>query len=61
MKEVSFFKDSKKLSEEQREKCFECIQQLQKQGKLIAVASFATVEEIDRYGMTNAEYMAIVR
>ena len=61
MKEVSFFRDSKKLSEKQREDCFDQIQQLQKKGKLIAVSAFASVEEIDRYGVTNALHMAIVR
>jgi ribonuclease HII len=60
-KEVSLFKDSKKLSEKQREECFTLIQQLQKKGKLIAVAAFTTVQEIDKYGMTNAECLAIIR
>ncbi|MDR0859943.1 MAG: hypothetical protein LBO09_02975 [Candidatus Peribacteria bacterium] len=60
-KEVSRFRDSKKLSERQREECFTAIQQLQEKGKLIAFSAFATVQEIDKYGMTNAEHMAIVR
>jgi len=60
-KEVSFFKDSKKLSEQQREECFNKIQELQKKWKLIAVSTFTSVEEIDTYGMTNAEHIAIIR
>jgi ribonuclease HII len=60
-KEISLFKDSKKLSESQREECFTKIQQLQQKGKLLAVSAFATVKEIDAYGMTNAEHMAIMR
>ncbi|MDR2540582.1 MAG: hypothetical protein LBD11_02070 [Candidatus Peribacteria bacterium] len=60
-KEVSRFRDSKKLSEKQREECFAAIQQLQEKGKLITVSAFATTQEIDKYGMTNAEHMAIVR
>jgi ribonuclease HII len=60
-KEVSLFRDSKKLSEKQREECFHQIKQLEKKGKLIAVSAFATVKEIDTYGMTNAEHIAIIR
>lgn len=61
VKELQPFRDSKKLSETQRASCFEQIQILQKKGKLIAVSAFATVEEIDQYGMTNAEHIAIIR
>jgi ribonuclease HII len=60
-KEVSLFKDSKKLSEKQREECFAQIQLLQQKKKLIAVSAFATAKEIDTYGVTNALFMAIVR
>jgi len=61
VKELSIFKDSKKLTEPQREECFRQIQLLQKKGKLIAIPSFATVKEIDTYGVTNALHIAIVR
>jgi ribonuclease HII len=61
VKELQPFRDSKKLSEAQRERCFEQIQSLQEKGKLVAVSAFATVAEIDAYGMTNAEHMAIIR
>ncbi|MDR3169755.1 MAG: ribonuclease HII [Candidatus Peribacteria bacterium] len=60
-KELQSFRDSKKLSEAQRELCFEQVHLLQEKGKLVAVSAFATVEEIDAYGMTNAEHMAILR
>ncbi|GHV20992.1 hypothetical protein FACS189428_0800 [Clostridia bacterium] len=60
-KEVCSFRDSKKLTEKQREECFTAIQQLQEKGKLIAVSAFTTAQEIDKYGMTNAEHIAIVR
>ena len=60
-KQLSIFKDSKKLSEQQREQCFEEIHSLQEKKKLIAVSAFASVEEIDTYGVTNALHMAIVR
>jgi ribonuclease HII len=60
-KEVSIFKDSKQLSEKQREECFAYLQFLQQKKKLIAIPAFATVKEIDTYGITNALCMAIVR
>ncbi|MDR0370020.1 MAG: hypothetical protein LBH96_06055 [Candidatus Peribacteria bacterium] len=60
-KEVSSFCDSKKLSEKRREENFELIQQLHKQKKIFALATSVSSKEIDRYGMTIAQNVAISR
>lgn len=60
-KELSTFCDSKKLSEKKREDNFELIQKLQQQKKLFAVNASVSSKEIDRYGMTIAQNVAISR
>ncbi|HCB51232.1 TPA: hypothetical protein DEP21_01430 [Patescibacteria group bacterium] len=54
-------KDSKKLSEKQREMIFPEIQKLADQGKLIYTVSSVSHEEIDAWGMTKSLNQAIKR
>lgn len=57
----SYFEDSKKLSEKQREELFSKIEKLQKDGKVnFAIWSVSNIE-IDKLGMTKALNLAIRR
>ncbi|GHW03019.1 ribonuclease HII [candidate division SR1 bacterium] len=55
------FRDSKKLSESQREVLFSQVLQMERQDLLRQTVSYASVVEIDKYGMTNAQFLAIIR
>ncbi len=59
--EWNFFDDSKKFSEKKRELLFENLQELKSEGKLFAEVGMVTNTEIDYYGMSIAEQIAIVR
>ena len=59
--ELEFFDDSKKFSEKKRETLFENLQELKAKGKLFAEVGMVTNTEIDYYGMSIAEQIAIVR
>lgn len=54
-------KDSKKLSEKQREEIFPKIQELVEQGKLVYAVAAISHEEIDSRGMTKSLNQAIKR
>ena len=60
-KELSLFCDSKKLSESKREEHYSKIQLLQDRKKLIALSASVSAKEIDTYGMTIAQHIAISR
>ncbi len=55
------FKDSKVLSETQRETLFEEIKNLEKENKLLYSIATANEKEIDQYGVTKALNLAISR
>ena len=55
------FKDSKQLSEKQREQLFEKIEKLQKDGKIKFAIWSVSNTEIDKLGMTKALNLAIRR
>ena len=55
------FKDSKQLSEKQREQLFEKIEELQKDGKIRFTIWSVSNTEIDKLGMTKALNLAIRR
>lgn len=59
--ELEFFDDSKKFSEKKREILFDNLQELKAKGKLFAEVGMVTNTEIDYYGMSIAEQIAIVR
>lgn len=55
------FKDSKKLSEKQREELFSHIEKLQKDWKILFAIASVSNTEIDKLGMTKALNLAIKR
>lgn len=55
------FKDSKKLSEKQREELFSHIEKLQKDWKISSAIASVSNTEIDKLGMTKALNLAIKR
>lgn len=61
LKAFPLFRDSKKLSEHQREAAFEQIETLISEGKLIACTTSVEAEFIDEYGVTKAIFFAICK
>ena len=61
LKTFSLFRDSKKLSEHQREAAFEQIETLISEGKLVACTANVEEEFIDEYGVTKAIFFAICK
>ena len=55
------FKDSKKLSEKQREELFSHIEKLQSDWKILFTIASVSNTEIDKLGMTKALNLAIKR
>ena len=60
-KELLPFCDSKQISETRREELFEYINKLKSEWKIISVPAWMTAAEIDKYGMSNALHLAILR
>ena len=60
-KELTPFCDSKQISEVKREKLFEYIENLKAEWKVISYPAWMTAAEIDKYGMSNALHLAILR
>ena len=60
-KELLPFCDSKQISETRREELFEYIKKLESEWKIISVPAWMTAAEIDRYWMSNALHLAILR
>ena len=60
-KELDAFCDSKQISESKREELFEYIEDLKSWWKIISTSARMTAAEIDKYGMSNALHMAILR
>lgn len=58
---LNLFDDSKKFSEKKRENLFETLETLKKEKKLFAEVGMVKNTEIDTYGMSIAEQIAIVR
>lgn len=61
LKAFPLFRDSKKLSERQREIAFEQIETLISEGKLITCTANVEAEFIDEYGVTKAIFFAICK
>ena len=55
------FCDSKQISEKRREELFSCVRDLESEWKLISTPARMTASEIDKYGMSNALHLAILR
>ena len=60
-KELFSFCDSKQISEIKREKLFSYIENLKSEWKIIVESAWMTAAEIDKYGMSNALHLAILR
>ncbi len=60
-KELLPFCDSKQISESRREVLFEYIENLKSEWKIISTPARMTAAEIDKYGMSNALHLAILR
>lgn len=60
-KEISWFCDSKQISEEKREELFCLIEKLKAEWKIISYPARITAAEIDKYWMSNALHCAILR
>ena len=60
-KELLPFCDSKQISESQREILFKYIEDLKSEWKIISTPARMTASEIDKYGMSNALHLAILR
>lgn len=60
-KELLPFCDSKQISETKREELFEYIENLKSGWKIISIPSRMTAAEIDKYGMSNALHLTILR
>lgn len=60
-KELLPFCDSKQISENRREELFEYIEKLKSEWKIISSPAWMTASEIDKYGMSNALHLAILR
>lgn len=61
LKAFPFFKDSKQLSEKQREVAFKHIQELVSNQKLIATVASVENTTIDEFGLTQAVFIAICK
>ncbi len=61
LKAFPLFRDSKKLSERQRETAFEQIEILISEGKLVTCTASVEAEFIDEYGVTKAIFFAICK
>ena len=61
LKAFPLFRDSKKLSERQREAAFEQIKILISEGKLVTCTTSVEAEFIDEYGVTKAIFFAICK
>ena len=59
--QIQDFKDSKKLSESQRENLLKKIQEMEKKKLILTKVSYASVKEIDKLWMTKAQALAIER
>lgn len=55
------FCDSKQIPENRREELFEYIEKLKSEWKIISSPAWMTASEIDKYGMSNALHLAILR
>lgn len=60
-KELFPFCDSKQISESKREELFTHIESLKSEWKIISTPARMTAAEIDKYGMSNALHLAILR
>ena len=60
-KELTPFCDSKQIRESKREELFEYIENLKSEWKIISTPARMTAAEIDKYGMSNALHLAILR
>ena len=60
-KELLPFCDSKQISESKREELFEYIEKLKSEWKILYYPARMTASEIDKYGMSNALHLAILR
>ena len=60
-KELLPFCDSKQISEAKREELFKFIENLKSEWKIISTPARMTATEIDKYGMSNALHLAILR
>ena len=60
-KELIPFCDSKQITESKREELFAHIENLKYEWKIIFTAARMTAAEIDKYGMSNALHLAILR
>ena len=60
-KELLPFCDSKQISESRREVLFEYIENLKSEWKIVSTPARMTAAEIDKYGMSNALHLAILR
>ena len=60
-KELLPFCDSKQISEAKREELFEYIENIKSEWKTISTPARMTASEIDKYGMSNALHLAILR
>ncbi|MFZ2150475.1 MAG: ribonuclease HII [Candidatus Absconditicoccaceae bacterium] len=56
---IKGFKDSKKLSEKQRDECFRQIKKLQSDGKIFFATGSVSHTKIDKYGLTKSINIAI--
>ena len=59
--DTSVFDDSKKLSEKKKDKLFEHIEQLEKEGKMLHSFGFATNQEIDKLWIVQSINIAVKR
>lgn len=59
--ELAPFCDSKQISEIKREELFAYTDNLKSEWKIISFAAWMTAAEIDKYGMSNALHLAILR
>ena len=60
-KELLPFCDSKQITESKREELFTYIENLKSEWKIISTPARMTAAEIDKYGMSNALHLAILR
>ena len=60
-KELIHFRDSKQITEPKRGELFTHIENLKSEWKIISTPARMTAAEIDRYGMSNALHLVILR
>ena len=60
-KELLPFCDSKQITESKREELFKNIENLKSKWKIVSTSARMTAAEIDKYGMSNALHLAILR